>query len=90
MTIIPEAFLISYYGDRLTYIEDGEHKTCIVDYREILGIAASTEPYRVFWQSCYKAHLRLVAKQQREKAVRDMAYEAANNLAKVVHNYYNK
>lgn len=90
MTIIPEAYLISYYDHRLTYIDDGVHKVCIVDYKYILGMAPSTETYREFWQSCYKAHLRLVAKQQRENAEREMAYEAENNLAKAVHKHYNK
>ena len=87
-TITPQSDLLAYYGNRLIYIEDDVHKTCIVDYTTILSVALIREPYKAFWQTCYRRHLKLMKKRERVNAERQMEYDKANVLAKALHNHY--
>lgn len=89
-TITPQADLLAYYGDRLVYIEDDTHKTCIVDYRTVLSLALKTEPYKTFWSVCHKEHLVLLRKQKRTLAERELKYQKANALGRALHSYYSK
>ena len=89
-TITPQSDLLAYYGDRLIYIEDDTHKTCIVDFNTILSIALSEEPYKTFWSICYKRHLSLIRDRDRMNAERQIEYDKANATGKMVNDYYIK
>jgi hypothetical protein len=89
-TITPQSDLLAYYGDRLIYIEDDVHKTCIVDYTVILSIALKRESYKVFWRICYKRHLKLMKEREKLNVERQMEYDKANVLGRALHNHYEK
>jgi hypothetical protein len=86
-TITPQSDLLAYYGNSLIYIEDDVHKTCIVNYTTVLSVALVKEPYKVFWQTCYKKHLNLLKKRERVDAERQMDYDKANALGRALHSH---